>query len=50
MQLYHATKEANQPSLASRLSVSIWLSAQTEHRYSPDGGKGIVEINIAETV
>ena len=40
----HAAREANQPSLASQLQEAIRQSVQAEHRHSPDGGKGLLQI------
>ena len=44
VQQYHAAREANQPSLASQLREAIRQSVHAEHRHSPDGGKGLLQI------
>jgi hypothetical protein len=41
---YHASKQANEPSLASQLREAIRQSVQAEYRNSPDGGKGLLQI------
>jgi len=43
VQLYHAARKANEPSLASQLRETIRKSVQAEHRHSPDGGKGLLQ-------
>jgi len=44
VQLYHAARQANEPSLASQLREAIRQSVQAEYRHSPDGGKGLLQI------
>jgi hypothetical protein len=44
VQLYHAARKANEPSLANELREAIRQSVQAEHRHSPDGGKGLLQI------
>jgi len=44
VQLYHTAMKANEPSLASQLREAIRQSVQAEHRHSPDGGKGLLQI------
>ncbi len=44
VQQYHAARQANEPSLASQLREAIRQSVQAEHRHSPDGGKGLLQI------
>ena len=44
VQQYHAASVANQQSLASQLQEAIRQSIQAEHRHSPDGGKGLLQI------
>lgn len=43
VQLYHAARKANQPTLTSQLRETIRKSVQAEHRHSPDGGKGLLQ-------
>lgn len=43
VQLYHAARKANEPSLANQLRETIRKSVQAEHRHSPDGGKGLLQ-------
>lgn len=43
VQLYHAARKANEPSLANQLRESIRQSVQAEHRHSPDRGKGLLQ-------
>jgi hypothetical protein len=44
VQLYHAARKANQPSLVSQLREVIRQSVQVEYRHRPDKGKGLLEI------
>jgi len=44
VQLYHAARKANEPSLAEQLREAIRQSVRAEHRHSPDGGKGLLQI------
>ena len=44
VQQYHAAIEANKPSLADQLREVIRQGVQAEHRHSPDGGKGLLDI------
>jgi len=44
VQLYHAARKANEASLASQLREAIRQSVRAEHRHSPDGGKGLLQI------
>jgi len=44
VQQYHAALEAGKPSLADQLREAIRQGVQTEHRHSPDSGKGVLDI------
>jgi len=43
VQLYHAARKANEPTLASQLRESIRQRGQAENRHSPDGGNGLLQ-------
>jgi hypothetical protein len=43
VQLYHAARKANEPTLASQLREVIRQNVQAEHHHSPDGGKGLLQ-------
>lgn len=44
VQHFHAAREAHLPSLARQLREVIRQSVEAEHRHSPDGGKGLLQI------